>query len=225
MKIFIPAISLLLLALFPVSPATGESTINCHCFQDRTFDAAHPEKIEPYLLATAQSSFLSTVFNVEKAQLVRRRMSGTGGDDLWIAISVGKKRGVPFEDLLAARNREGSWRTALLKSGIKPADLAGAVAAAFKGGTDQVLASAVADESISRHLGISPPELTGLRARGATTQELILAGLLGKRTGRPAKTLWNEVRERKTSWGIVAANSGVEIGNMEGEFARILRKR
>lgn len=216
---------MLLLMTLIASQAYGEPTINCHCFQDRSFDAAHPEKVEPYLLATAQSSFLSTVFGVEKAQLVRRRMSGTGGDDLWVAISLGKKKGIAFENLLAARSKEGSWKTALLKSGVKPTDLDGEVAAAFKGGNDRALATAVADEAISGKLGVGTRDLKELRARGAATPELVLAGFLGKRTGRAAQALWSEVRVGKTSWGVLAANNGVAIGNMEGEFASILKTR
>lgn len=214
----------MLLAIFVSSPVKGEPAINCHCFQDRSFDPAHPEKVEPYLLATAQSSFLSTAFGVDKTELVRRRMSGTRAEDLWIAICVARKKGVAFEKLLAARSREGSWKTTLLKSGVRPTDLEGPAAAALKGGTDQALASAVADESISRKLGVAPQELAGLRARGATTPELVLAAFLGRRTGRPLQSIWSEVKAGETSWGILANNSGVVIGKMEGEFARILKR-
>lgn len=223
MKSTVSALALLLF-LLPVPGARGESAIQCHCFQDRSFDPGAPGKVEPYLLATAQNSFLSAFFWVDKTQIVRRRMSGTGADDLWIAFYVGKKKGVDPAGLLAGRAAEGSWKTALLKGGVRPTDLDAPVKAAMVGGNDRALAVAIADDSLSRALGVKRPDLAALRARGATTQELLLAAFLGNRSGRPAEALWHDVKGGKTSWGLLAANLGVRIGEMEKEFARILRK-
>lgn len=220
MKITVFLLFLLLLA----PQARGESAIQCHCFQDRSFDAAHPEKVERYLLATSQNSLLGVLFGVDKAQVVGRRMSGARAEDLWVAFSMAARKSAGSDDLLAARRRERSWRTALLKSGIKPTDLDAPVAAAFKGGSDLALANAVADESIARRLGTKRSDLADLRARGATTPELALAALLAKRCGRPAPALWWEVKEGKTSWGLLTAGLGLDIGNMEKEFAGAIER-
>lgn len=213
---------LLLLLLAP--HAWGESAIQCHCFQDRSFDAANPAKVDRYLLATSQNSFLSVLFGVEKAQVVRKRMSGSSAEDLWVAHYMAKRTGNAADGLLTARKKEGNWKTALLKSGIKPTDLEASIAAAFKGGKDPALANAVADENIARSLGARRSDLAALRSRGAQTSELALASLIARRSGRTVPTLWSEVKEGKSSWGLLTSTLGFDIGNMEKEFAGAIER-
>jgi len=101
MKIII----ILFLCLFYSSTAFSVQVKGCHCFQNRSFDAANPEKVDPYLLATTQNSFLATVFGIYKREIVKAKMGGTSGDDLWIAYFVATKTDTDVKSLMSARSK------------------------------------------------------------------------------------------------------------------------
>ena len=229
LKFFPPAAVLVLLLTtvpalaMPSPPGRSNSAIQCHCFQDRSLDPSQPEKVDPYLLATTQNSFLSTAFGVNKSQVVRKRMTGTSAEDLWMAFAMGQKTGNDPDALLSARRAEGSWEGAIRKALPSTRPLGPRIVAALESGSDRTLADAVADEALSEKLGVQETALNEMRTRGATTQEIVLASFLGKRAGRPAGEILREVKQRETSWGLVASNLGVEIGKMEREFERMMK--
>ncbi len=222
MKFALPAAFLFL--VFFASPALANPVIACHCFQDRTLDPSQPEKVDPYLLATTQNSFLAATFGVNRSQVVRKRMSGTPAEELWITYSLGQKTGTHPDMLQRARRGAGSWADALAAAGHDPDALGAPIASALRSGSDEVLAAALADEAISRHLKIEPATLAELRSRGATTQEVLLASFLSRRGGSPAVEIWSEVERRETSWGLAASLLGVELNKMEEEFNRLKRQ-
>ena len=79
------ALSLLtLLTLAAPVPATANPTISCHCFQDRSYNPNQPDAIDPYLLATTQNSLIAAFYQVPKRDLVRRKMTGTPNDEIWV---------------------------------------------------------------------------------------------------------------------------------------------
>lgn len=230
LKFFPPAAVLVLLfttvpaLAMPSPPGRSNSAIQCHCFQDRSLDPSQPEKVDPYLLATTQNSFLSTAFGVNKSQVVRKRMTGTSAEDLWMAYAMGQKTGSDPDALLSARRAEGSWAGAVRKSVPDTRPLGSRIVAALETGSDdRALADAVADEALSEKLGVQEAALSEMRTGGATTQEIVLASFLGKRAGRPAGEILREVKVGETSWGLVASNLGVEIGKMEREFERMMK--
>ncbi len=207
--------------LLAASPALANSTIQCHCFQDRTLDPSQPAKVDPYLLATTQNSFLASTFGVSRSQVVRKRMSGTPAEELWITYALGEKTGSEPDALQRARRTEGSWKSALIKSGHQPDALGAPIAAALQSASDETLADALADEAVVSKLKMERAALDELRTRGASTQEIVLAAFLAGRAGRPAVDIWSEVKEGETSWGLVASNLGVELNKMEEEFNRL----
>ena len=82
---------LAVLALTAVAgPAAANPAINCHCFQDRSYDPRRPAALDPYLLATTQNSLLAVVFEVPKRQLVRSKMGGTPNDRIWIDLHLAR---------------------------------------------------------------------------------------------------------------------------------------
>src|SRR5512136_2337719 len=117
--------------------ARAAPTVDCHCFQDRTWDPAAPASADPYVLATTRSSLLSASFGVGKGNLVRTVMAGVPADDLWIAYWAGARAGRDPDTLLAAREKRGSWKRALAGAkGLGPT-------------FDAALASGAADAALS----------------------------------------------------------------------------
>src|ERR1700674_2872890 len=95
-------ISLIFLLIFPLS-AQAMPTITCHCFTDRSYDAARPAAAEHYLLATTQNSCFSLVFNADKKTIVIKKQQGTSSDDLWIGYWVASKSRAAPDTLLQAK--------------------------------------------------------------------------------------------------------------------------
>lgn len=215
---------MLLLICVSGVPAWAEPTVNCHCFQDRNFDPDYPRKVEPYLLATSQNSFMATVFQVEKFKVVKERMSGMSGEDLWVAYYLWKKTGIEPASLLNARGLEKSWGGVIAKAGIDEKSLdAGFQKGLQEGGSVETLAAAVVDEALCRFLGGKPDELAGLRSSGATNQEVILASFFARRLNQPAAEILAAVRADQLTWGGLANDHGVKITQMDKELLKVMQ--
>ena len=106
---------LLMLLCFLILPAPvlAAPTTACHCFKDRSFDPANPGKSDEYLLATTQNSFLAAVFNIDKKYVVKTKMSGGSGTDLWIAHFLAQKTGINAQELISDRRTAGSWKSVI----------------------------------------------------------------------------------------------------------------
>lgn len=218
MRVFFSLLLLLILA----TPVLAEPAISCHCFRERDYDPARPGAADPYLLATAQNSLISAAYAADKKAIVKARMTGTSGEDLWIAHYAAARQGRSAAELLTARAAARSWSAVLVP--LDPARFgarfAGAVAA---GEGDAVLAAIATDETLSARLGVQARELAALRSHGASNQETVLAAFLARRSGRPAVPPFEEVRAGRTSWGTLLHRLGIAPGTVEGEIRRLLR--
>ena len=107
------ALIYILLALFLVVPGRAismESTINCHCFRDRTFNPADPWAADDYILATSFNSFLARSFAVPKREIVMLKMKeGVGQDDLLVGLQIARTAGIDLQQLLGLRRQGLAW--------------------------------------------------------------------------------------------------------------------
>jgi len=210
------------LLLFPASAvAAGPS---CHCFRDREYDPAAPDKSDEYLLATAANSLLSAAYAVPKREIVQVRMSGTSGEDLWISTYAASRQGETAGVLMTARATAGSWREVFRSRGGKLESLGphfvGALAA---GAGDAALAQLAAAETLAGRLGTPWAELGELAERGATLQETVLAALIGHWSSRTAPEVYTDVKAGKSGWSrlLIAVNRVPK--QMEVEVQKALR--
>lgn len=211
------------LALFLAVPSVSLAApaISCHCFRDREFDPARPAAVDPYVLATARNSLLAAAFGVDKGEVVRSLMTGTSPDDLWVAHWVAAKTGGDAAKFLEAKSGKGTWKAALAGTD------AGRLGSAFSkslgsGASDGVLAAEAADEVLVNRLRADPKNLQALRARGASTQAVILCTLLAPRAKRPAADLLAEVTSGRKTWGTLVSGLGLEPKGIEGEIRRAM---
>ena len=66
LKPFLFCMIVMLLFWGPVQNSFAESTINCHCFQDRSFDPGDKFAADDYILATSFNSLLAKSFDITK---------------------------------------------------------------------------------------------------------------------------------------------------------------
>jgi hypothetical protein len=217
------AFFLALFLLFLPAAALANPIIACHCFQERSYNPDKPAAADPYFLATTQNSLLAATFALVKRQVVREKMSGTPGEQLWVAHYLAARGELPASLLLSARDRSGSWQAAVSLLNLENRDLAQPFAdllAADAG--DEALSAAVVDEIVSGRLGIPADEVSALRRQGADNARLILAAYLGRRQSRPPLEIYEEVSAGGATWGELLGGGGDTAKRIEEDIRRLL---
>jgi hypothetical protein len=151
-------------------------------------------------------------------------MSGTPGEDLWIAAHGARRRGADPRALLQSRAGVSSWRD-LFKAGGGDLEALGPrfVAALAAGAPDTSLARIAAAEALAEGIGTPWEELDALAARGATYQETIVAALIGLWAHRPAPQVYAAARDTGAAWSSQLAALGRVPKLMESEIPASLK--
>jgi hypothetical protein len=217
-------IILFFICIFFSSPVFCNPAITCHCFKDRSYNADDPGKIDPYLLATTQNSLMACVFDIPKKDIVQAKMSGTSGDDLWIAHYCASKSGVDPKKLMAAKKDAGSWKTALKREGVEFSKLgdkfSGLVSA---GALEESLSSEIVDYMLEKRLGAGPDVLKHLRAKGASSKEVILSTIFSLRSGHRSDEFYRTVTSGQMTWGNHMHALGLQPKDMITEIKKLLK--
>ena len=212
-------LGVVILSMLP-APAFAIPAIACHCFTDRSYDAAHPAAADPYFLATTQNSFFAAAFGIDKKTIVINKQRGVSADDLWVAYWIAARTGADPATLIQERTTKGSWRQVATVSAIPVKSLGTRVADALKANAaDERLANAVVDELLLRFRFYGEPELTALRKAGAGNQELVLAGLVAAKIRQPTIQLYRNVRGGSTSWGALLQRAKIDPAEIQSEVA------
>ncbi len=202
MKIFF---LLLLLALPTISTAT--STIDCHCFQDRSFDQHKSTDADPYFLATTQNSFLSLVYGINKRNIVKAKMSGENGAQLWILYDLAQRSNKSTKQLKKIYAKNNSWVKTFKKLKFPQQPLNDNYQQL--GDKPEQLADYIVDLHLTTFFDVTMTELKNWRAQGMNRKELILAILLN---GKP-EAIYNQVTSGTKSWGELLFEQGLLDGD------------
>jgi len=195
----------LLFLLFPTLSG-AESTINCHCFQDRTFNHRDTAAADPYFLATTQNSFISLLYGVEKSSLVRAKMSGTSGSYLWILFDIAARSQQEIDKVDKIYGQNKNWDAVFKKLNLTPQQLGEKYWQL--GNNPELLADYIVDLQLNKQFGVSTDELRSWHKLGMNRKELILANLLD---GDPI-TLYNQVNSGRQTWGKLLYDQGLLDG-------------
>lgn len=216
----------LFLLLGFASPTLAGPVISCHCFQDRSFDPQRAAAADPYFLATTQNSLLAASFGIAKKEVVRAKMGGMAGEDLWLAHALAARSGQSAQQWQEKRGEVGSWAGAITAGKLAESTLGPELtrAAKEKAG-DGELARLVVEEVLVQRAGMAAEVLAGLRQQQATLQETILACFLARQTGGSALELLEAVRSQNRSWGSLLAAHNIAASEIESRVARMLTGR
>lgn len=217
--------SILITLFLPTLAAAATPTITCHCFTDRTYNAAHPAKTDPYFLATTQNSFFAAVFGIDKKIVVIKKQTGTSADDLWIAYWVGVQTNISAEELLQQKLTLSSWREVIAANGGAVKKLTENFRRELRSGvSDEFLARIVVEDILfQRHL-LSKEEMVRVRREWIGNQELILSVLIASKTDKSATQLYREIKKGK-SWGALLLDAKIDPRNLQNAVATLLGKK
>ncbi len=192
----------LLLLLIPTI-SVAESTINCHCFQDRSYNQRKSAAADPYFLATTQNSFLSLAYKVDKRNIVKAKMAGENGAQLWILFDLAqrsKKSITQVKKIYAETNR---WPDTFKKLKLSALQLDKRYRQL--GSNPEQLANHIVDLQLGNFFEVTLADIGNWRNQGMNRKELILAILLD---GNPA-TIYHQVASGMKTWGELLSDQGL----------------
>lgn len=205
-------ITLLFFAVIPVRNSSAVPAINCHCFQDRTYNPADPFATDDYILATSFNSLLARSFNIPKREIVMLKMKeGIGQNDLLVALKVAKESGADLQQLLGWRREKRSWRTIVTdltgRRRIKEDLLVEAIAAGLP---VEKAEAHVADELIAGFYKIPGEEIGSFRSEGLNEKEMALVLILAHAGNQQPEVLVSLHNREGRSWSAIAHDLGIE---------------
>jgi len=210
---------------YPLS-AYAIPSITCHCFTNRSYDAANPAAADGYLLATVQNSFFAILFNTDKKTVVMKKQQGTSAEDLWVAYWIAAQSGKSPETLLHAKKSKDTWQAVLASLPVAAEKMGVRFSRALTPFASPLrLSEAVVDELLIRYGLSNSEDLAVLRKSGVTNQELILSTILSVRLKQSAGQLYSEVKTGEATWGRLLSKANINTKEMQGEIAQILKSR
>lgn len=205
-------LALILLTLGPAQNAFAESTINCHCFQSRSYDPTDKFSADDYILATSFNSLLAKSFDISKKQVVMLKMDeGVGQDDLLVGLKITKLSGGYLEQLLGLRRAGYTWSQII--SGMEQQEIINndKLAKGIKSGMPVYEAGArVADEMIEGFYKIPAEEIKRFRAYGLDEKEMVLVFILAHFKNQKPEIFVEQYKKQGSSWSQIAFNLGIE---------------
>ncbi|MDX2481307.1 MAG: hypothetical protein QNK24_13365 [Desulfuromusa sp.] len=195
----------LLLLFIPV--LTGaESTISCHCFQDRTFNHRDTAAADPYFLATTQNSFISLIYDIDKRILVQSKMAGTSGTHLWILFDVAARSQQDVNKIDEVYLRTQRWSGVFKAMQLTPRQL-GEDYWQLSDNPEQ-LADHIVDLQLNQFFAVTADQIKTWRKLGMNRKELILIQIL---EGEPA-TIYDQINSGMHTWGKLLFDQGLLDG-------------
>ncbi len=193
-----------LLLLLPSISLAANSTTNCHCFKNRSFDPAKKFAADDYLITTTFNSLVAATFGIEKRQIVMMKMrGGVNPDDLLIGLYVAHVTPADLDLLLGIRKNGASWKEIVSSPGLSTVtDPILDTVRAKDADADTV--HRITDFMLIRTLGRSLAETTRLRDQGFSDREIVLLLALNHLTRAPVDSLAAMYRQRKMSWSEIA---------------------
>jgi hypothetical protein len=214
-------VSLVLLYLFvSLFSALEAGAISCHCFRERTFNPVQPASADPYILATTRNSLLAAASGIDKAAVVRQRMTGASETDLWLSLYLSTLVDRTPDLLLEARDSSSSWSAAFDAVDLQTGKLGTAFQGAREAGKADGMARALADTVLGKAFKAGETTLERLRDNDASIAESTLSLYLSGRLKRTPESLLKDVKTGSKTWGGLLNSLDIrfdEIGDLIAE--------
>ena len=194
----------------PPLSASAESSVQCHCFMDRTYNPDDRFAADDYILATTFNSLLARFFTIPKSQVVLIKMKeGVSQEELLIGLKLSQATGEDPRTMLEARQENMSWPQIIASRSQQETVKKDKMLAAIRAGMPAAEAGdKIADDMIGEFFGITPDAIRKLRRAGLNEKEITLVYILATSRARKPEELVAMHGSQGKSWS--------EIANMLG---------
>lgn len=176
---------------FAVNAASSEK-------QDRP--AMHQRKIDPEKAAER----ISQHFGVSKEVVLKYQNQGYTFRDLTKAAFLAKASGKSFENVVALKTSDKTWKTVAQELGVTKEQMKA---------THRELTA----DRITAKTGMNKAEVTGLMEQGYRGRDIAMAGLLSKKSSRSASDII-QLKKINNTWLDVADAIGVDKEAFKAEL-------
>lgn len=204
----------ILFCVLPINSAAAVSTVDCHCFRDRTFSPENPSAFDPYLLATVQNRLLAHSFSFPRKEIVNAKMSGALGETLWVAHWIAEAAGRQVADVQMLYAKSSSWWAVVKQLSVDPEKLGSVFWSALPDNDETLLAWAVVSQVSKAFLEDPEEDFVALQKDGATLKEAILACIMAKMLKNNALDIFSKAR-KLGNWGSLLTSSGLSVDSVE----------
>ena len=190
----------------------AESTIQCHCFKNRSYNEADRFAADEYILATSFNSLLARSFVLPKRQIIMFKMNeGVAQDDLLIGLKISKITGIAPQEFFRLRKEKNTWAEIIsglpLEKNIRNDPF---LKALNSGMSVEQAGGTVAYEIIGEFYRITPEEIKKLGTSGLKEKEINLVYILAHAGEQRQEGLVKLYKEKGKSWSEIAFNLGIE---------------
>lgn len=202
----------LFILLTPGSILFAESAINCHCFQDRSFDPEDRFAADDYILATSFNSLMARSFDISKEQVIRLKMEEkVSQDDLLVGLKLTKLTGGYLDQLLGLSGAGYTWSQIIMgMEQQKPINHDKLALDIRTGMSAEAAGARVADEIIGEFYGVQSEDIQRYRAYGLSEKEIGLILVLAHYKNENPETFVDQYKKQGSSWSEIAFNQGLE---------------
>ncbi len=197
----------------PAHDSFAESAINCHCFQDRTYNPADKFAADDYILATSFNSLLAKSFSMPKRRIVMLKMKeGVGQDDLLVGLKIANVTGIDLQKLLTLRrDKKFTWSTIISDLADKEHFNKDRLVEAIRSGLSVDEAGAgVADELIADFFKVPAETIQRFRTTGLNEKEMAVLFILAHAGDRKPEALVDLRTKEGKSWSEIANGFNIE---------------
>lgn len=211
--------------LWPAELCRAESAINCHCFQNREYNATQKFAADDYILTTSFNSLLAGMYPVSKKTIIMLKMQhGVDSADLLTALYLSRVLDADFQQFLKKRASGLSWQQITASIKINSSKKNDAVVAALSAGKEESATALASAKVIEGSFRVSEDKIKELRATALNDKMITLLLALSHECGKSPEELATGYLDKGQSWGEIAASCAIAPGEIGKKIEAIAAK-
>ncbi len=203
------------LFLWSAEACRAESAINCHCFQNREYNANQKFAADDYMLATGFNSLLAGMYPVSKKKIIMLKMQhGVSSADLVTALYLSRILDADFQQFLKERATGLSWQQIVSSVDINASQKKDEVVLALSSGNEESATARASSAVIEGCFSVSENKIEEFRATGLDDKMIVVLLALSQECGRTSEELATGYLNKGQSWSEMAASCAITPGQI-----------
>ena len=216
---------LIALFLWSAEGCRAESAINCHCFQNREYNATQKFAADDYMLATGFNSLLAGMYPVSKKSIIMLKMQhGVGSADLVTALYLSRILDTDFQHFLKERATGLSWQQIVSSVKINSSQKKDEVVLALSAGNEESATARASAAAIEGCFSVDENKIKKFRANGLDDKMIVVLLALSHECGRSPQELASDYQDKGQSWSEIADSCAITPGQIGKKIEALAAK-